>query len=183
MDWGDDGGAHTVIVIPVPALEPFVRARTEHYDAAWLSSDPHFTHAHITVLAPWLGGPSVTDFEVLESIATSTDAFAFEATTVAAFPDGTVHLPAEPAAPIAELMRQVSAAFPDCPPYAGAFGSVDELTPHITLDRLSAEVTVESTRALVDDFIPAGCEAQRLEVHRYRENDCRVLASFPLRPR
>ena len=45
---------HSVLQVPVPPLEGWVRARTAHYDTDYLSSDPDFTHAHITVLAPFL---------------------------------------------------------------------------------------------------------------------------------
>lgn len=44
---------HSVIAFPVPELDPWVRARTEHYDPSFVSSDPDFVHAHITVLGPW----------------------------------------------------------------------------------------------------------------------------------
>ena len=50
---------HSVLQVPVPGLEPFVRARTEHYDTDYLSADPAFTHAHVTALGPFL--PEVDD--------------------------------------------------------------------------------------------------------------------------
>jgi len=48
-DTGDTGG-HSVLVVPVPALEEYVRARTAHYDASFVSADPAWVHAHLTVL-------------------------------------------------------------------------------------------------------------------------------------
>jgi hypothetical protein len=45
---------HTVLLVPVPGLEAFVRARTEHYDRDYVSPDPHFVHAHVTALGPFL---------------------------------------------------------------------------------------------------------------------------------
>ena len=47
-------GGHAVLQIPVPELEPFVRQRHEHYDPHFVSTDPAFVHAHITVLGPFL---------------------------------------------------------------------------------------------------------------------------------
>ena len=51
---------HSVLVVPVPALERLVRQRTRHYDAAYLSSDPTFAHAHVTLLGPFVGASDLT---------------------------------------------------------------------------------------------------------------------------
>jgi len=41
--------------VPLPALDDVVRERTAFYDASFVSRDPGFAHAHITLLAPgWL---------------------------------------------------------------------------------------------------------------------------------
>ncbi len=177
MNWGD---SHTVVVVPVPELEPFVLARTRHYDAAWVSADPTFTHAHVTLFAPWIAEPSEAEMAVLAAIAEQAPRFDVEFAQVEEFPDGTIHLPAEPGEPLSALMRLVSAAFPDLLPYDGLFGPVDELTPHVTLDRTSAAVDVGSTRDLLGDLLPVTCTVDRFELHRYAAGDCRVLASFPL---
>ncbi len=47
---------HTCLAVPVPALEDWVRERTAHYDPSFVSTDPGFAHAHLTLLAP--PGPS-----------------------------------------------------------------------------------------------------------------------------
>ena len=62
------------------------------------------------------------------------------------------------------LTARLAAEFPDFPPYAGAFPDV---VPHLTLDLLSAEVTEESTLALLGDAIRARCRAERLELVWY----------------
>jgi len=49
---------NTVLAVPVPELDEVVRERTAFYDASFVSSDPGFTHAHITVLGPWVTEPS-----------------------------------------------------------------------------------------------------------------------------
>jgi len=177
MDWGD---SHTVVVVPVPELEPFVLARTRHYDPAWVSTDPSFTHAHVTLLAPWLPDPSEDDLAALAEIAGGTPGFDFTLSTVEEFPNGVIHLPTYPDAPFSGLLRRVSATFPDLLPYGGLFGSVGDLTPHVTLDRRSSVVDVSTTRELLGDLIPVTCRADRLEVHRYAPDDCHVIASFRL---
>ncbi|TWG94207.1 2'-5' RNA ligase superfamily protein [Nocardioides sp. J9] len=171
--------AHTVLLVPVPALEPYVRARWEHYEPGWVSRDPAFTHAHVTALAPFLPDPAAADLAVLAEAAASVPAFDFELTEVAAFPDGVIHLLPEPAGPFSSLTGRLWELFPQCPPYAGEFADV---VPHLTLDHTAAGVTVESVRADLAGLLPVRCRADRLELHHYAEGDCRVLASWPLGP-
>lgn len=169
--------SHTVLAVPVPALEPYVRGRWQHYDPAWVSRDPAFTHAHVTALAPFLPEPTPEDLAVVAAIARSTPAFGYTLDAVAAFPDGIIHLVPEPAGPFATLTAQLWAAFPQCPPYAGEFGDV---VPHVTLDHAGTGVTVASVAADLAPVLPVAGRADRLELHRYAEGDCRVLASWPL---
>lgn len=169
--------AHTVLVIPVPALEDHVRGRWEHYEPGWVSRDPAFAHAHITALAPFLAEPSSADLEGVAGIARRTPAFTYTLAEVAAFPDGIIHLEPAPAGPFADLTAALWERFPQCPPYAGEFADV---VPHLTLDQSSTEVSVESVRATLTHLLPLRTVADRLELHRYAEGDCRVLASWPL---
>ena len=161
-----------MLAVPVPALEPYVRGRWEHYDPAWVSRDPAFTHAHITALAPFLSAPSAADLERVAEIARTTDVFDFTLDEVAAFPDGIVHAVPSPAAPFAELTARLWRAFPECPPYEGRFGDV---VPHLTLDRLAEEVSVASVVADLSGVLPVRIRAERLELHWYDEGECRVL--------
>ena len=169
--------AHTVLAVPVPALEPYVRGRWEHYDAAWVSPDPAFTHAHITALAPFLPTPAPADLARVAAIARATPAFDFALDEVAAFPDGIVHAVPDPAGPFTALTAALWRAFPECPPYEGRFGDV---VPHLTLDHLAAGVSIAGVRADLAGLLPVRTRAERLELHRYAEGDCRVLASWEL---
>ncbi len=168
---------HTVLLVPVPLLEPWVRERWEHYAPTWVSRDPAFSHAHVTVLSPWVASPSSADLAAVAKIASSLAPFDFALSTVEAFADGLLHLVPAPAGPFAALTAALWARFPDHPPYAGAF---PDPVPHLTLDQVSASVSADSVRASLGDLLPAACRAERLELHRYAEGDCRVLASWPL---
>lgn len=170
-------GGHAVLLVPVPQLEPFVRSRWEHYDPALVSADPAFTHAHVTLLAPFLPRPTDEDLAVVGSIVAGTEPFAFELADVAVFPDGIVHLRPEPAAPFARLTARLWEAFPQCPPYAGRYADVE---PHLTLDLLSAAVTVAGTRAALDDVLPVTGTADRVELHWYESGNCHVRRVWPL---
>lgn len=173
-------GGHSVLQIPVPQLEPFVIERHRHYDAGFVSSDPRFVHAHITALGPFLP-PDLIDAEVraaIGEIARGVGEFAFRLARVDTFPNGIIHLVPEPEDPFRALTRNLVEEFPQCPPYAGEFPDV---RPHLTLDARSPAVTVESTRQLLGDLVPASCVAARLDLAWYEAGDCRVLRSWPLR--
>lgn len=171
------GAGHTVLVVPVPELEEFVRNRTAHYDASFLSADPAFVHAHVTVLGPFLDDPSPDDLDRVGRIAASTPAFDFELDTLGEFRDRMINLLPEPAAPFSSLTRRLAAAFPQCPPYGGWD---PEPVPHLTLDQASAEVSVAGVRAALGETLPARCRADRMALHRYANHDCRVLADWKL---
>ncbi len=52
---------HSVLAVPVPQIDVVVRERTAYYDASFVSADPGFVHAHITLLAPWIDEPTPAD--------------------------------------------------------------------------------------------------------------------------
>jgi hypothetical protein len=167
---------HSVLVVPVPELEPFVRSRWVHYEPGWVSEDPAFTHAHITALAPYLREPTAADLALVGRVAAATAPFDYELRDVAAFANGWIVAVPEPAGPFAALTRALWDVFPRCPPYAGRF----DVAPHVTLDSESETISVSSTRSLIGDALPARCRADRLELHWYEEGGCRVLADWKL---
>lgn len=171
------GTGHSVLQVPVPQLEPFVRARTEHYDPAYLAADPGHVHAHVTALAPFVETLTDDVARRVASIAAETEPFDFVlAPRVGRFTDGTLHLLPEPDEGFRKLTARLAAEFPDFPPYAGAFDPV----PHLTLDLLSDDVTAESTLALLGDALPATCRAERLDLAWYQPHGSRVVASWTL---
>lgn len=169
--------SHSVLQVPVRQLEPFIRARTEHYDASYLSSDPAFTHAHVTALGPFVAELTDDVARRVAAIAAGTEPFDFVlAPHLDRFADGTLHLRPDPDEAFRKLTAQLAAEFPDFPPYAG---ELDPL-PHLTVDRLSDGVTVASTLALLGDLLPARCRAERLDLAWYEPHASRVVASWPL---
>jgi 2'-5' RNA ligase len=168
---------HSVLQVPVPQLEEFVRARTVHYDPSYLSPDPDFVHAHVTALGPFVD--ELTDDVVrrVAAIAADTEPFDFVLERMGRFGDGTLHLLPEPDAAFRALTERLVAEFPEYPPYAGAF---QDVVPHLTVDLVSADVTEESTRALLGDAIPARCRAERLELVWYEPGATGVRRSWEL---
>lgn len=170
---------HSVLVVPIRALEPLVRARHEHYDRDYVSSDPTFAHAHITVLGPWLPGHEITPsaLGVVREIASRSAPFEVRLATVATFPNGIIHLAPEPEEPFTSLTAALWGAFPAYPPYAGEFGAV---RPHLTLDAVGPDVTEDVVRGWVGPRVPARETVDRIQVSWYEPGSCRTLASFPL---
>ena len=166
---------HSVLQVPIPVLDPFVRARTAHYDEAYLSADPAFVHAHITVLGPFLDEVDEASAAVVAAIAGRVDPFDVRLAQLATFADGVIHLRPEPAAPFQKLTEELWAAFPQCPPYGGEFL---DTVPHLSLDLASDDVTEQSTRAALD--LPADDRAERIDLAWYEPGNCRILRSFPL---
>jgi 2'-5' RNA ligase len=167
---------HSVLQVPVAPLEPFIRGRTAHYDASYLSTDPAYTHAHVTALGPFVTELTDDVARRVAEIAAETEPFDFVLERVGRFTDGTLHLLPEPDEGFRKLTARLAAEFPECPPYAG---QLDPL-PHLTLDRLSDDVTVASTLALLGDALPARCRADRLDLAWYEPHASRVVASWPL---
>ncbi|WP_199521593.1 2'-5' RNA ligase family protein [Jiangella anatolica] len=158
-------------------MELFVRGRFEHYDPAYLSVDPAFTHAHITVLAPFLPAADSAALERVESLLAETPPITFALDRIETFPNGVIYLAPEPDGPFRELTERFVAAFPQCPPYGGQF---PDIVPHLTLDQLSAEVTVASTRDRLGDTVPVTCVADRVDLVWYEPHRTRLLTSLPL---
>ncbi len=163
---------HTVLAVPVPALEEVVTARTAHYDASFLSSDPGFVHAHITVLAPWVTTPGAADLARVARIAADTGPFEVTLAEIGEFPDGVLYLAPEPDAPLRALTARLAAEFPEHSPYAGRYGDV---VPHLTLDRRSAEVSPELVRGWVAHLTPLTLTVDRIDLQWWANHDCRLL--------
>lgn len=172
---------HTVLQVPAPPLEAFVRARTAHYDTDYLSSDPAFVHAHVTALGPFLppGAIGGDELATLQRVLLEMAPFDVELTRIDTFPNGIIHLVPEPEEPFRRLTARLAEAFPQCPPYAGEFPDV---RPHLTLDALSHTVSEASTLALLGDLVPAAWRAERVDLAWYAPGECRVLATWPLGP-
>jgi hypothetical protein len=168
---------HSVLLVPVPELEEFVRARTVHHDPDFLSRDPAFTHAHVTVLGPFV--PRLDDgvAQRVGRITGSTAPFDFVLERIDTFPTGIIHLVPEPDTGFRSLTARFVAEFPDFPPYAGAFPDV---VPHLTLDAVSDTVSEASTRSLLGAAVPAHCRAERLDLAWYDAGNCHVVRSWRL---
>lgn len=164
---------HGVLLVAVPALEAWVRARTAHYDEAFVSDEPGFPHAHVTVLAPF--PPERT--ALVARLAAASAPFAFTLARVEAFPDGVIHAVPEPSDGFRLLTDAARAACPEIVPY---WGRVPHPAPHVTLDRVGESVSCASTRALLGGVLPASGWAEELVLTWWEAGNCRTILRAPL---
>ena len=135
---------HSVLVVPIPALETFVAARHAHYDRDYVSADPTFAHAHVTILGPWLTQADLADpvranaaLTAVRDIASATRGFDIDFAHVDTFPNGIIHLVPEPAEPFAALTAAVYREFPAYPPYADYQAKTERTIPLFVLEPLT----------------------------------------------
>lgn len=169
---------HTVLQLPVPALEGWVKDRTRHYDEGFVSSDARFAHAHVTALAPFASSPTPQDLAMIADIAATTAPITVRLHEIGQFPNGIIHLRPEPAGPLRALTDALVEAFPEFPPYDGRFGPRAE--PHLTLDAASDTVSVESTRQLLGDLVPVACTLTELQLAWWQSGRCHVMDRWSL---
>lgn len=169
---------HSVLQLPVRALEDWVRARTAHYDVAFVSQDPGFGHAHITALGPFDPAPSARVLARVAEIAATTAPIGVRLADLAQFPNGIIHLVPDPAHRLRDLTARLVAAFPHLPPYGGEFG--DDVQPHLTVDAASDEVDLASTRDLLAGVVPVDCVLDRLQLAWWESGSCHLMHEWRL---
>lgn len=169
---------HTVLQLPVPALEGWVRDRTRHYDEGFVSRDASFAHAHITALAPFAPSPAPEQLETIADLADRTSPITVRLSELGQFSNGIIHLLPVPDGPLRALTDALVEAFPAFPPYEGRFGP--RVEPHLTLDAASDEVSVETTREMLGDLVPVACTLTELQLAWWQSGRCHVMDRWPL---
>mgnify|MGYP000924049831 FL=1 len=168
---------HTVLAVPVPPLEAFVRERTAHYDADYLAADPDFGQAHVTVLGPWVREPTPADLAVIAQIAARTDPFDYVLARTGVFPNGIIHLLPDPDGPFRSLTRAVGDRFPDHPPYDGQF---PDPVPHVTLDAVGPATDERAVRMMLGPRIPVASRAEAVQLQWWQAGRCHVQRTWRL---
>lgn len=167
---------HSVLQVPVPPMEHWIKARTAHYDLDYLSPDPAFTHAHVTALGPFVNRLDEATSATVAAVAAQVEPFDFTLARLDTFPSGIIHLLPEPDDGFVRLTRLLMEAFPDHPPYGGEFPPV----PHLTVDLCHGDVTQASTRALLGDAVPVRGRAEWLDLAWYEAGACHLVHRWPL---
>ena len=141
----------------------------------------HGVPAHVTVLFPFVPpariGPAIA--QRLAQLFASSRPFDFTLTRIGWFGDAVVYLAPEPAAPFVALTERVVAAFPEHPPYEGAFA---EITPHLTVGDRGAPAELRAAAAAVAPALPIVARATEvwLMVGAPEPGSWRMHTRFPL---
>lgn len=169
---------HTVLQLPVPALEEWVVARTRHYDDGFVSADTRFGHAHITALGPFDPSPGESALARIGRIVAATPPITVRLADLGQFPNGIIHLRPDPDVELRALTDRLVEAFPDFVPYGGRFGP--RVDPHLTLDAASEDVSLLSTARLLGGLLPVTCTLTSLQLAWWETGACHVMAEWGL---
>lgn len=127
--------SQTAVIAPVPAAEALVGEHRLHLDAAAAWG----VRAHVTVIYPFIA-PAVLDEQAIAALAGAVQpvsAFDCCFPRTRWFGDDVLWLDPVRAQPFRDLTTAVFDAFPQCPPYGGAYRDV---VPHLTIaERRMAE--------------------------------------------
>ena len=151
----------TTIIAPVPEADAVIGSLRAAHDPAAALGVP----AHITLLGPFLA-PERVDARVRERLAAilaGRGPIAVSLRAVRRFPE-TLYLAPEPAEPFAELTRALWEAWPECPPYGGAYETV---IPHLTIGHGMTEAEVARASAALLERLPIEATLERAELIAY----------------
>ena len=172
----------TAVVLVLSRFSPELTSLHAEYHAAAVARG---VPLHITLLSPFMPRRALNDSVVatLRTFFAKRAPLSFELARIEAFPDALYAAP-EPAAELIDVIDELALAFPETPPYGGAFA---QPIPHATLavptEGSEGEHTAEKLRSASASVLPVPCEvtyASLLEEHepeRWTERERFSLAS------
>lgn len=171
-----EGELRSALVVAVPEAASVVDGWRERTCQAKPSTG---VPAHVTILWPFVPAARIDDALVahLHSLFEATESFTFALRTAARFPE-TLYLVPEPADRFAHLTRLVFEAYPEYPPYEGAF---DAIVPHLTVAEGNGQVLAEAEAEVVPQLpiVARAREALLLEEIQPDATLWRPRATFP----
>jgi 2'-5' RNA ligase len=169
----------TAVIAAVPEAGPLVERHRQRLDAAAGWGVP----AHVTVLYPFVPAAAVDQDVVARLAAAVASVPAFDCCFARArwFGQDVLWLDPEPDEPFRRLTAAVWAAFPQQPPYGGAF---DDPVPHLTVaeTRLGGLPAAEAAERAVQEGLPLLAHVDRLLLIAGADapRSWRVLHELPL---
>jgi 2'-5' RNA ligase len=170
-------GIETALVVPVPEAEPVVGSWRRKY----ASDSAHGMWAHVTLIHPFRES-SLLGNEAARAVADVLGGFAsfsFRLTAADYFrsPRVVLYLGPEPATPFEDLTRALASAFPDTPPYGGAF---EDIVPHLSIaDEPDADLLAR-IEADVRSRLPIEATAREVELVEHAAEGWRLRQTFML---
>jgi 2'-5' RNA ligase len=167
----------TAVVVVAHAVEPAVGGWRSRYDSSASVGVP----AHVTVLYPFLPLDEVAPdvVERLAAIVAAEPAFDVTFARFGRFPGSVLWLDPQPAEPFRRLTYAVWRAWPQTPPYGGAY---DEVTPHLTVAEHPDEGLLDEISAEVARGLPVSMTVTTAQLLVARDGVWTVEATFPLGP-
>ncbi|HYN75465.1 MAG TPA: 2'-5' RNA ligase family protein [Candidatus Limnocylindria bacterium] len=183
MHWlrPDPGASETAVLVPVPTAEPVVGTHRTRLDPAARWGVP----AHVTVLYPFVPPTELTDvhLKLLAATVGAVSAFTCTFSRTAWFGQEVLWLAPDPDGPFRALTTAVSTAFPDYPPYGGAYADV---IPHLTVGEQDADGAdaLRAAEAEVRPRLPFGTSVDSVLVLAGAPVDgaWQTLCALPLGP-
>ncbi|MCU1359400.1 MAG: hypothetical protein JWN99_689 [Ilumatobacteraceae bacterium] len=130
----------TALVVVVPAAEPVVAGlRMQHERMAALG-----VPAHVTVLHPFTPDVDEAIVERVDRVCAQLRPFDAQFMSTGRFPGGVVWLDPQPNDRFAAMLRAVQQAFPEWPPYGGAFHVP---VPHLTIASGAGETVADQVES------------------------------------
>ena len=165
----------SALLIAVPEVEPIVATLREAHDPSAAVGVP----AHVTLLYPFVAREDLTP-TVSRRVANALSASGigpFEARfeRTARFP-AVLYLEPTPRETFGRLITSVVTAFPDHPPYGGAF---DTVVPHLTVAD-DEDADLDAIDTMVRTALPVACEVQEVTLMAEGHNGWEMLEIFPL---
>ena len=164
----------TALVVLVPEAEALVGTLRAAMDPSAADGMP----AHVTVLYPFAPAARLSEHDVrhLGAVIGRVAAFDVRFRRTRRFRDAVLWLAPEPAAPFAQLTTTIEAAFPEWPPYGGAY---DEPMPHLTVADARGEVDVAA--AALPKYFDVGTRVAEVAWMELTDGRWRARQVFPLR--
>ena len=147
------------LVVAVPEAEHLVGRHRGRLDANAALGVP----AHVTALFPFVA-PAAIDDAVLARVAAvvaTVPSFPYRFGSTGWFGDDVLWLAPEDPSPFVELTERLHAAFPDHPPFGGAFA---EVVPHLTVGHGHPRTALEDAEHEVLAGLPAAGTATAVQL-------------------
>jgi len=169
----------SAVLIPVPEAEPVVGRHRARLDRAAGWGVP----AHVTVLYPFVQPDAITDATIEAAAAAVASVRAFDCVFrhTSWFDEEVVWLSPDPDEPFRALTSAVWTAFPQFPPYGGAFTDV---VPHLTVGEsaIGGSAALRAAEADVNRALPVRTHVSHawLMTGAHAPSSWRAIAELPL---
>ena len=165
----------SAVVVVVAEAEPLVGTHRLVHDPMAARGVP----AHVTILHPFRAVVDDATAYAVAAIAARIDSFDAIFASVGRFPGDVVYLSPEPLERFTQMTDVFVQAFPDCPPYGGAF---PDPHPHLTIGSGLDSATADSLERTMSRGLPISTHVERLTLLvEDDEGQWTVAGSWPLR--